>query len=418
MRSHRPRGAVRTHDPLSDLVFTRGEGAYVWDTLGRKYLDMICGYSACSLGHAHPRLLRVAEEQMRRLVFAHSGQSVEREVLEERLSQRIGISGGFVKTWLCTGGARAVELAWKIAFAHRPGCVARFDLGYHGRSLGAALLSDTRRSAAMDDASFNTLILPFPREASRGDAEGEGDSVLALRRAAALFQSHGKEISMLLMEPAIGSRGYYFAPPWYFRQLAALTRSHGALVVSDEIQMGLGRLGALSAAIRDGWDPDLVILGKSLGGGMLPISAVAGRAELLDGLPEGIESETFAAAPLACRIASEVLEILDEESWVERAEPLGTAFRMQLRSNLPPAVRIDGCGLATVLSLATYGEHSESMARQWTRDLCEAGLLVHLTGPERNRLALIPPLNLETERMAEAAGIIASTFVSRKDEPC
>ncbi len=428
MPAFRPRGASRPHDPLSDLIFVRGSGSYVWDTDGHRYLDLIGGYSTCLLGHSHPRLVRVAQEQLSIQSFAHGGQSLERAALEEALAGKLPSPSSKNtsredaskqnKVWLCTAGARGIEVAWKIAAAHRPGGVAHFDLAYHGRSLATARISDTARSRAFEDAGVLCWKLPFPRsDAPRSpeDSSDRSDCDRALERAEAILRTHASQIAMLIMEPAIGSRGYYFAPPYFCRALADLARGLGIVVVSDEIQMGLGRLGAMSVAHADGWQPDLVVLGKGLAGGIMPIAAVVGASDLIDRLEPGIESETFAGTPLACRIASEVLTVLDEEGWIAHAEERGEEFRAQLRAGLPACVRIEGRGMASVLFLSDAREVQADQVRRWVLALCESEVLVHLSGAERNRLALLPPLNIDRSALADAATAIIRCWYASSD---
>ena len=414
MTNYRPIGTARSHDPISELTFVQGNGPQVWDSQGRRYLDFIGGYSSCSLGHSHPKLIDAASEQLQRITLAHAANSSEREALEERLCGVFGIPGQATKVWFTTGGARAVELAWKIASAHRPGGILRFDLAYHGRSLATAMISDTSRSFAIKRPKKLELTIPFPaigyvsqRELAPRIAEHCEHS---LERARNILEKHHHELTMLLMEPAIGSRGYYFAPPWFCKELADLAHHYDLLVVSDEIQMGLGRLGAWSVSHADCWKADLIILGKALGGGIVSMGAVVGRASLLDGLPEGIESETYAAMPLACRIGLEVIEILDREGWVQTAEGRGDRWREELRENLPEWISIDGRGMATVLQFADASRPSglrRTIASDWVIDLSRSGLLLHLTGPAKDRLALIPPLNISCDALAEAQEILA-----------
>ncbi len=412
MMPHRPHGSGRSHDPLSDLTFVRGRGTEVFDSHGGRYLDFIGGYSACVLGHCHPRLVQAATEQMSRLSFAHAAQSHERMALESAITECVMRDCPDAKVWMTTSGARGVELAWKIASAVRPGGILRFDLAYHGRSLATASISDTPRVNAFYLPSGHVRILPFPivPPHEEGSLERRCEEILCQAQDM-LCQSH-REISMLLIEPAIGSRGYYFAPPWFCKRLADLAHAFGVLVVSDEVQMGLGRLGEWSVAMADGWQPDLVVLGKSLGGGILSMGAVMGRAEWMDALPEGIESETYAAMPLACRIGCEVIRILEHEDLVGRAGIQGTKFRSRLRKLLPESLSIVGRGWATAIGFESYGNNGSKMAREWVFDLSKAGLLVHLTGPARDRLALIPPLNVSCDDVQEALEILEHKSLS------
>jgi 4-aminobutyrate aminotransferase-like enzyme len=410
--NYRPIGTARSHDPISKLTFVRGAGPYVWDTAGRRYLDFIGGYSCCSLGHSHPRLVAAAIDQLQRITLAHAANSAARDALEEKLCKTVASQRSNQKVWLTTGGSRAVELAWKIALARRPGGILRFDLAYHGRSLATATISDTKRATPFRYPPYPDKTIPFPMNSRAGPDALAEQCKHSLVLAHAILEKHHSDLSMLLMEPAIGSRGYYFAPPWFCRQLAELAHHYGLLVVSDEIQMGLGRLGAWSVACVDGWEPDLIILGKALGGGIVSMGAVLGAAHLMDEMPEGIESETYAAMPLGCRIGLEVLEVLDQEGWIRSSAERGERWRREIREILPASITVDGRGMGTVLEFSEgYGSGAET-ARIWAIDLSRLGLLLHLTGPARDRLAVIPPLNVSCEALAEARDILARKAMS------
>jgi acetylornithine/succinyldiaminopimelate/putrescine aminotransferase len=452
--AYRPDGAMRSHDPLRGLVFERAAGSHVWDIDQRRYLDLICGYSSCNLGHAQPELLRALTEQAQQLHFALGGQSPWRSELEAELARRwrspsraccweggkehrkasASVESHSGKVWLCTTGARAVEVAWKIAHARRPGGVVRFDLGYHGRSLATGWISDTRRSIAMPAEGLETCLVAFPtgcrcdidvhpEGSQRGtqapwqlSAEAPHDeATLCEVCEASLLQAEqavdrcARRMSMMILEPAIGSRGYYFAPPQYYRRLVALGRERELLIVSDEVQMGLRRLGPMLVSQSDGWFADLSILGKSLGGGLVPMAAVIGDARLMDGLEEGIESETFAASPLACRLGIEVLKLLDAEPCVS-SDALGSRYRHELRASLPSLVSVRGRGMATALGLEAWGDRGPAFASSWTRELSRAGILVHLTGAARNRIALLPALNVPSAALLGTVLPLRSTL--------
>lgn len=477
MSSFRPRGCSRSYDPLDGLVFERALGNDVWDQNGKRYLDLICGYSATNFGHAHEPLLEAATEQLRRLHFAPGADSsirrlLERDLAELFLSTRVNeentesAASGFVtphtiahadafsdsnsterenrstnsnvKVWLSTTGARAMEVAWKIVHQRRPGKILRFDLGFHGRSLATSWISDTRRTSifavtqlhdrivdshaqqrspassidGLDDNTIETseqlvpepysITTPFPRCGS-----GCKVSCRACQQSLAEFETlieqRGGDISAFFIEPAIGSRGYYFASPAHLRRLVQIARRAGILIVSDEIQMGLGRLGAMMVHHTDGWNADLVVLGKSLGGGIVPISAIVGHAELLDSLPEGIESETFAATPFACGVARRVLQILQTEQLPLRAIELGESFRAQLRDRLPDQFRVDGRGLATVIDMNDGSDRGPERTWYTVCAMRDKGILVHRTGPMRDRIAVMPALNIASTILMDAA---------------
>ncbi len=424
----RPLGTLRPYDPLSALRFVRSEGSYLWDTDGKKYVDFVCGYSACNLGHAHPLLIQTLQKAVQQQTWAYGGESQMRCELESALANHVeselrALHVGspldshqeLLKVWLGVSGARAVETAWKIAMQHRPPGIACMDIAYHGRSLATASISDTLRAV---ESPVPIVRLPFPKHL-KGPCIGESCSECndALLGAERLLDQQSKRLGAVILEPAIGARGYYFASPAYFQRLVSIARSLSMLVISDEIQMGLRRTGPMVSSLAQGWEADLMVFGKSLGGGILPITAVVGPAEWMDGLPVGIESETFAGYPLACQIASATLGLLSEENLQSQIERKGERFRRGLiegfrgsssARDIQPVV--DGVGLANVVSLEHLGESGVQLARRWTKALCERGILVHLTGVHRTRLALIPPLNIASAELEQAMKCLLETY--------
>ena len=435
MNPRRPRGSHRSYDPLSHLVFLRSQGEYVWDEQGRKYLDLICGYSACNLGHAHPRLTAAVCEQISEQTWAHGGQSQLRSRLEETLGSLWDQNTPpgrkphrYSKVWLTVSGARAIEIAWKLAYAKRPGSTIGFDLAYHGRSLASALLSDTERSEAFGPHGSleNHATIPFPRhlhglcapilmpdacnDASSNPQEAHAEKSplcaecqRALEQASQTFEKLKSRASILFVEPAIGARGYYFAPAAFMQRLVALARNYDLAIVSDEIQMGLRRTGPMFLCRGQAWEPDLLVLGKSLGGGILPIAAVVGPDDWIDGIGPGIESETFAAYPMACRLALETLEILQTPNLRSDIERKGDFFRSLLSTHLPEPLVTLGSGLACCVSFENLPNSGSELAFQVVKKLADQGVLIHLTGPKRNRIAAIPSLLIQESSLEMAA---------------
>ncbi len=437
-----PLGARREQDPIGGLVFVRGQGAYLWDANGRRYLDFVSGYSSTLFGHCHPRLVHVAREQLELLTQVVGLQHPWRQALESRLAELAPMTRP-AKVWLASTGARGMEVAWKLAFAHRPGSIVGFDMAYHGRSIATSLLSDTKRLPVLNgDVS---TPLPFPRcdvcalglQPSSCHAECFDD-------ASSWIESNAKKISAIVVEPAIGARGYYYAPPVFFRRLREVTRQHDILLIDDEIQMGLGRLGGLFACQKLEWEPDLVVLGKSLGGGIVAISAVLGRSDVMDSLPPGYESETFAANPLACRLALESLDILVRDRLLDRAKVFETWFDaalQALRQKSTVPIRVTCQGASGVIEVCPNGQNltvdkrlhslertsanevvdslapslSASIARHWVTQARDAGLLLHWSGIDRNRIVLIPPLIANETDFHEAFDVL--TKIVQLDVP-
>ncbi|MFN7873673.1 MAG: aminotransferase class III-fold pyridoxal phosphate-dependent enzyme [Pirellula sp.] len=425
-RRFRATGTLRSHDPHQDIQWSGGSGAWLWGSDGCKYLDCVSGYSANVLGHCHPGLVAALKDQASKLSFATGGESSLRGELEESICQVVAKSAAHhdqalsqrdsLKAWISTTGARAIEVAWRIAFQQRAGGLVTFDLGYHGRSIATSYVSDTAQQDCLMVGSSPAVrsSIPFPRVEAGSQACLQDACHESLKIFQDLVRAQSSSLSALLLEPAIGSRGYYFAPAEYFQRLVEIGREHGLLIISDEVQMGLGRLGGMVASFSQGWYPDLLVLGKALGGGILPISCVIGSAEMLDQLPAGYESETFAGSPLACRIAIEVLRIMESTEVVESSRSLHADLRSFLAANLPRD-SVCGTGSATVIDFQTAVrneadrlsrdvypldvERGTIAAYRCARLMRENGILVHVTGSQRDRIAIIPPLNIRPDEM-------------------
>lgn len=437
LRTGRPRGMSRAHDPHEGIIWERGAGTVLWDTSGRRYLDCISGYSANNLGHSHPELVLALAEQANAGTHFPGAESLIRWKLERQLANLVSKevrdvcqiacaspdkqAGEFrdYSVWLSTTGARAIEVAWKIAFASRPGAVVCFDLGYHGRSLASSLLSDTNRSgivesvASLGGASIARSI-PFPRCSEQMSMEEACE--VCLKEFEQMLERESHSLSALLMEPAIGARGYYFAPPEFFQRLVTMARGAGLIVISDEIQMGLGRLAGWAGAIGAGWLPDVFVFGKSLGGGLLPISAVVGAQHLVNRLDPGVESETFAAQPLSCAVAQRTLALLEADEIPTRSHRLHENLRIEL-SGVLPSGSVIGRGSATAIDFAAAmgSDGADAVAWRFVVAARELGILLHLTGPRRDRVAIIPPLVIQPSEMDEVRTILiqAWEFVRR-----
>ncbi len=425
-RRFRAAGTLRPHDPHQDIQWSSGSGVWLWDAAGRKYLDCVSGYSANVLGHCHPELVAALTDQASKLSFATGGESSLRDEFEERICQVVSRSAAHhsqvsrlrdsLKAWISTTGARAIEVAWRIAFQRRPGGLVTFDLGYHGRSIATSYISDTAQQDCLmvDSSPVVRFSIPFPRVEAGSNASLLDACNQSLEIFQKLLRTQTSPLSALLLEPAIGSRGYYFAPVEYFQRLIEIGRENGLLIISDEVQMGLGRLGAMVASFSQGWSPDLLVLGKALGGGILPISCVVGSAEIMDQMRVGYESETFAGSPLACRIAIEVLRIMESTDVVEASRSLHADLRSVLAAKLPRD-SVCGIGSATVIDLRTAMrneanalsrgvccteiERGTMAAYGCARQLRENGILVHVTGSQRDRIAIIPPLSIRPDEM-------------------
>ncbi len=317
----------------SETVEWAAEGCLVWDVHGREYVDCACGPAIFNVGHRHPRVLAAVRDQLERMPMSvRTMPSAPQAELAERLAQLT--PGDLQYAFFCNSGAEAVEGALKLArlATGRPGIVAMRD-AFHGKTLGA--LSATGREEYR--APFEPL-LPGVTHVPFGDAD-------------ALEAAVGPDVGAVILEPIQGEAGVILPPPGYLRAVREICDRHGALLIADEVQTGLGRTGRMFCVEHDGIVPDILALAKALGGGVVPIGAFVARPALWERFQRQpyLHSSTFGGNPLACRAALATLEVLTEERLPERAVEQGARMLRGLREvqqRHPRVVRaVRGCGL-------------------------------------------------------------------------
>ena len=370
------------------IVYASAGGSNVFDVDGNRYVDMTSGFGAILLGHASSRPARALEMQSGRLwhalgdVYASDG----RIALMERIAALFPEKGA--RVILGQSGADAVTAALKTAVlaTGKPGVIA-FEGAYHGLSYGplaACGYRATFREPFSAQLSPHVRFVPFPARADDVDA-----ALDALDRALA-----AGDVGAVLIEPVLGRGGCIPAPARFLGEVATRARGAGALLVADEIWTGLGRAGAMLAAVDDGVVPDLVCLGKGLGGGM-PLSACVGSDAVMRAwskAPEIVHTATFHGAPLACATGIALLDAVRADRLAERAATVGTSFREALRERLLelPSVRgVRGRGLMIGVELG-----SAALALAVARDLLASGWIVLTGGVRGDVLTLTPALTI------------------------
>jgi 4-aminobutyrate aminotransferase/(S)-3-amino-2-methylpropionate transaminase len=382
-------GSVVVADvPSGTVVFRAGKGSNVVDVDGNRYVDLAAGFGALLLGHGHPSILRVLSLQAPRLLQALGDvhPSDAKIALMERLSALHPAPGAQVI--LGQSGADAVTAALKTAVlaTGRPGVLA-FRGAYHGLSyapLSLCGLRDGYRDPFVDQLSSHVKFAEYPANAAAGARTLEQVSE-ALRQGT---------IGGVVIEPILGRGGCIVPPPGFLTALAELTRERGALFVADEIWTGLGRSGAMLRAVAEGVVPDLVCLGKGLGGG-LPISACIGTSDVMASWrrdPEVVHTSTFAGAPLACAAAIATLDTLSRERLVARSAEVGERWIAELgslRGEETGVVDVRGAGFMVGIDL---GARPSAAARVQGK-LLSMGWVVSSGGGNREVLVLTPALN-------------------------
>ena len=367
--------ARRWRDALMDtygtprLTLVRGEGARVWDAEGRCYLDFVAGIAVNALGHAHPAVVAAVSRQVAELGQVSNLFVTDPPVaLAERLLRLAGRPG---RVFFCNSGAEAVEAAFKIGRrTGRTHNVATVG-GFHGRTMGALAL--TGQPAKREPFG------PLPGEVSHvpyGDADALRDAVTD--RTAAVF-----------IEPVQGENGVVVPPEGYLAAAREITAATGSLLVLDEVQTGIGRTGHWFAHQAQGVEPDVVTLAKGLGGG-LPIGAAVAFGPAAGLLTPGQHGTTFGGNPVVCAAALAVLETIEADGLLERAERIGRRLRGGVEALGHPLVaQVRGAGLLIGIVL------TEPLARQAQQAAQDAGLLVNAATPDTVRL--VPPLVLGEE---------------------
>ena len=376
---------MNTYAPLP-IAFERGEGAWLWDEEGNRYLDAISGLGVCALGHAHPALARVIADQAATLI--HTGNLV-RIPWQEKLAGRVACFTGMEQVFFCNSGAEAIECALKITrlYGHArgqacPGVIV-MEHSFHGRTMAALSATGSRKA----QAGFEPLVGGFVRAPF-----GNLDAIRAIAGRA-------RDIAAVLVEPIQGEAGVRVPPPGYLAGLRALCDERGWLLICDEIQSGLCRSGKWYAHQHEAIVPDIVTTAKALANG-LPIGACAARGEAAGMLTPGRHGSTFGGNPLVSRAACTVLDIMHEEDLAGRAAATGGAMLEQLQDRIGghgQVREVRGRGLMIGIELdrdAGYMKHAA----------LDRGVLLNVT--QERVIRLLPPLIIDEAQAGEIVEVV------------
>jgi len=380
-------GAHNYH-PL-DVVIERAEGVWLWDIEGKKYLDCLSAYSALNHGHRHPKIIATLVEQAQRLTL--TSRAFRNDQLGPLYKELSDLTGYQMALPMNTG-AEAVETAIKLA--RKWGYVKK----------GIPLYQAEIITAAGNFHGRTITLVSFSTEPLYKDAFGPytpGFITVPYGDARAIEQAITPRTAAILIEPIQGEAGVIVPPAGYLRALADLCRQHNVLLLADEIQTGLGRTGKLFAAQHEAVRPDVIILGKALGGGVYPVSAVLADQDILGLFTPGEHGSTFGGNPLAAAVARAALRVLVEEKLIENAAQLGEYFQERLAEIPSPHVKeVRGQGLLIGIELNA----SAGGARRFCEALQQRGILCKET--HENVLRLAPPLIIDRATIDWALGPI------------
>ena len=390
------RYGAHNYHPLP-VVLKKGKGIYVWDVEGKKYFDFLSAYSAVNQGHCHPRIVKALKDQTNKLCLTSRAFYNEAFCEYEKFMHSYF---GYDKVLPMNTGAEGVETALKLA--RRWGVVKKgidndkvkiicCEGNFHGRTVTVITMSNDPDSYA----NYGPLTPGFIR-IPYNDAD-------ALEKA---LKEHGKEVAAFIAEPIQGEAGVFVPDDGYLKKCFDLCHQHNVLFIADEVQTGIARTGKMLCSQHDGIRPDIVILGKALGGGVLPVSACLADDDIMLNVKPGEHGSTFGGFPLAARVAVEALKVVKDEKLVQNAEKMGKIFREEIEKiHSPVIVQVRGRGLLNAIV-------TKPVEGKTAWDIClklrDNGLLAKPTHDHIIRFA--PPLCITKEELMEAIAIIKKTF--------
>ena len=395
-------GAHNYH-PLP-VVLEKGEGVYVWDVEGKQYFDFLSAYSAVNQGHSHPKIVKALTEQ------AHKLSLTSRAFYNSNLGEyekKITSLFGFDKVLPMNSGAEAVETAIKLArkwsyevkgikdgYAKIIVC----ENNFHGRTTTIVSFSNDK-DAHNNYGPFTPGFLRIPY-----------NNIEALAK---VLEDEAQHIAAFLVEPIQGEAGVYVPDEGYLKNASELCKKHNVLFIADEVQTGIARTGKLIACHHENVQPDILILGKALSGGMYPVSAVLANDNIMQVIHPGQHGSTFGGNPLACAVAVAALDVVEEEKLSERAEELGEFFRAEIQKIIAKTdliYQVRGKGLLNAILVNDTPE--SPTAWNLCMQFAENGLLAKPT--HGNIIRLAPPLVITKEQLLECVAIIEKVILNYK----
>ena len=395
-------GAHNYH-PLP-VVLEKGEGVYVWDVEGKQYFDFLSAYSAVNQGHSHPKIVKALTEQAQKLSL--TSRAFYNSNLGE-YEKKITSLFGFDKVLPMNSGAEAVETAIKLArkwsyevkgikdgYAKIIVC----ENNFHGRTTTIVSFSNDK-DAHNNYGPFTPGFLRIPY-----------NDIEALAK---VLEDEAEHIAAFLVEPIQGEAGVYVPDEGYLKNASELCKKHNVLFVADEVQTGIARTGKLIACHHENVQPDILILGKALSGGMYPVSAVLANDNIMQVIHPGQHGSTFGGNPLACAVAVAALDVVEEEQLSERAEELGKFFRAEIQKIIAKTdliYHVRGKGLLNAILVNDTPE--SPTAWNLCMQFAENGLLAKPT--HGNIIRLAPPLVITKEQLLECVAIIEKVILNYK----
>lgn len=389
---------AHNYEPLP-VVLSRGDGSRVWDVDGKQYLDFLSAYSAVNQGHNHPKIVEALKEQAQTLCL--TSRAFYNDALgpyEKMMTELFG----YDKLLPMNTGAEAVETALKLArkwayqvkkVAENEAIIVTCKNNFHGRTISIISYStdhNAKKEYGPYTPGFETI---------------EYNDVEALKK---ILKEKGKRIAGFLIEPIQGEAGVVVPDKGYLKKCYDLCKQHNVLFIADEVQTGIGRTGKMLCCDHENIKPDIVILGKALSGGVMPVSAVLCDNEIMMTISPGQHGSTYGGFPLACKVATAAIQVVLDEDLAERAEKLGKIFRERMKAIKSPFIKlVRGKGLLNAVEIQP---HNGKTAYDVCIEMAKNGLLAKPTHQHIIRFA--PPLVISEEQLNEGLDIFEKSVKS------
>lgn len=397
-------GAHNYH-PLP-VVLEKGKGVFVWDVEGKKYYDFLSAYSAVNQGHSHPKIVDALVNQAQKLALtSRAFYNANLGEYEKKITELFS----FDKVLPMNSGAEAVETAVKLArkwsyevkgISQNAAKIIVCENNFHGRTTTIVSFSN--------DPDANNNYGPF----TPGFVKIPYNNINALEET---LKNDSANIAAFLVEPIQGEAGVYVPDEGYLKAASELCKKYNVLFIADEVQTGIARTGKLIACHHENVQPDILILGKALSGGMYPVSAVLANDEIMNVIHPGQHGSTFGGNPIACAVAVAALDVVQEEKLSKRAEELGQLFRNQIQKLIEKTDLITGVRGKGLLNAILINDTPESKtAWNLCLQLKENGLLAKPT--HGNIIRLAPPLVITEEQILECVAIISKAVLEYKKD--
>ena len=396
------RHGAHNYHPLP-VVLDKGEGVYVWDVEGKKYFDFLSAYSAVNQGHSHPKIVNALVEQAKKLsLTSRAFYNSNLGVFEKKITELFG----FDKVLMMNSGAEAVETAIKLARKwgyEKKGIkgtakIVVCENNFHGRTTTIISFSNDH-DAHNNYGPYTPGFIRIPYNDTN-----------ELQK---ILEEEGEQIAAFLVEPIQGEAGVYVPDEGFLKKSSELCKQHDVLFIADEVQTGIARTGKLIACQHEDVQPDVLILGKALSGGMYPVSAVLANDEIMTVIHPGQHGSTYGGNPLACAVATAALDVVKEEKLSERAERLGQLFRKEVDKIIEKTdlvYKVRGKGLLNAILI----NDTQDSPTAWNLCLAlkENGLLAKPT--HGNIIRLAPPIVITDEQLMECISILEKTILEFK----